>query len=61
MGGDGRSWERLAAAALREGEGSWGRRGRDGFVGAAALREGEGSSFCFFYPFSISLFLLLNI
>jgi hypothetical protein len=60
MGGDGRSWERLATA-LREGEDSWGRRGRDGFVGAAALREGEGSSFCFFYPFSISLFLLLNI
>jgi hypothetical protein len=45
MGGDGWSWERLAAVALREGEGSWGRRGRDGFVGAAAFREGEGSSF----------------
>jgi hypothetical protein len=33
MGGDGRSWERLAAAALREGEGSWGRHGREGLCG----------------------------
>jgi hypothetical protein len=33
MHGDGRSWERVAAAALREGESSWGRRGREGLCG----------------------------
>jgi hypothetical protein len=33
MGGDGRSWERVAATMSREGEGLWGRCGREGVRG----------------------------